>query len=97
MSERPSEASYLAECFWPDLREESVGEVAERIRQSAAELTRAGTGVALTGTILVPGDEVVFYLFDGDSVDVVREACERARVPFERVVESVSTLTGPET
>ncbi|HXZ56435.1 MAG TPA: hypothetical protein VEG40_02525 [Gaiellaceae bacterium] len=90
MSEHASPATYLAECFWPDLHETSVDEAAARIRESAAELTRAGTGVTLTGTILVPGDEVVFYLFDGDSADVVREACERARVPFERVVESVN-------
>jgi len=92
-----SEATYLAECFWPGLHAASVDEVAERIRESAAELTSAGTGVSLTGTILVPADEVVFYLFDGDSAEAVREACERARVPFERVVESMSTLTGPET
>jgi hypothetical protein len=85
----------MAECFWPDLREASVDEAAQRIRQSAAELSQAGTAVELTGTILVPGDEVVFYLFDGDSADVVREACERASVAFERVVESVRTTTEP--
>jgi hypothetical protein len=90
-----SVTTYMAECYWPDLREGSVGEAAERIRKSAAELTRTGAEVALAGTILVPGDEVVFYLFDGDSADVVREVCERARVPFERVVESETTLTEP--
>jgi hypothetical protein len=78
--------SYVAECFWPDLRQDVVDEAAERVRESAAALA----GVELTGTILMPEDEVVFFLFDGDSADAVREACERARVPFERVVESVS-------
>jgi hypothetical protein len=79
----------MAECFWPDVREEEVEQGAGRIRRSAAELSRAGAEVELTGIILVPGDEIVFYLFDGDSVEVVREACERAEIPFERVVESV--------
>ena len=81
--------SYVAECFWPDLRQDVVDEAAERVRQSVAGLA----GVELTGTILMPEDEVVFFLFDGDSADAVREACERAQVPFERVVESVSTST----
>jgi hypothetical protein len=78
----------MAECFWPDVREAAVQQAAERIRLSAAELRGAGTVVELTGTILVPGDEVVFYLFTG-SAEAVREACERAQIPFERIVESV--------
>jgi hypothetical protein len=83
--------SYVAECFWPDLHQDAVDELAERIRASAAELS----GVELTGTILMPSDEVVFFLFEGDSADVVRQACERASVVFERVVESVRTTTRP--
>ena len=82
----------MAECFWPDVREEWVEQTAERIRASAAELTRAGTQVELTETIFVPGDEVVFYIFNG-SAKAARAACERARVPFERLVESVRSTT----
>jgi hypothetical protein len=79
---------YLAECFWPDVRQELVELAAQRIRQSAAELTRSGAEVQLAEAILLPGDEVVFYLFNGDAASV-RAACERADVPFERVIESV--------
>jgi hypothetical protein len=79
---------YMAECFWPDVREASVEHAAQRIRQSAAELTRAGSDVELTSTILLPGDEVVFYLFNGPA-EAVREVCERAQVAFERVIEAV--------
>lgn len=81
---QPANPTYLAECFWPDVHADEVERGAERIRQTAAEL-----GVSLAGTILVPRDDVVFYLFDGGSADAVREACTRAGVPFERVVESV--------
>jgi hypothetical protein len=79
--------SYVAECFWPDLHQDVVDEAAERVRESVAGLA----GVELTGTILMPDDEVVFFLFDGGSAEAVREACERAQLPYERVVESVST------
>lgn len=91
MVERQTEATYIAECFWPDVHADEVQQGAERVTRSADELTSAGTAVTLTGTILVPGDEVVFYLFEGDSADVVREACARASVPVERVIESVHT------
>jgi hypothetical protein len=94
MARGPAETSYMAECFWPDVREAAVQQAAERIRLSTAQLTSAGTVVELTGTILVPGDEVVFYLFTG-SPEAVREACERARIPFERIVESVRSTPQP--
>jgi hypothetical protein len=83
----------MAECFWPDVREEAVVRAAARIQERAAELTDAGDEVQLTGSILVPDDEIVFYLFSG-SAAAVRETCTRAQVPFERVVESVWTMTG---
>jgi hypothetical protein len=94
MTRGPVETTYMAECFWPDVREAAVQQAAERIRLSAAELRSAGTVVELTGTILVPGDEVVFYLFTG-SAEAVREACERAQIAFERIVESVRSNPQP--
>jgi len=83
-----SELNYMAECFWPDVRLDTVEQATRRIRQSAADLVRAGNEVALTGAILVPGDDVVLYLFNG-SADTVRQACERAEINFERVVRAV--------
>ena len=80
--------THIAECFWPDLQEELVERAAKRIMTSTAELTRAGTTVNLTSTIVLPRDEVVLYLFNG-SGEAVRAACLRANVAFERVVEAV--------
>jgi hypothetical protein len=94
MARGPAETSYMAECFWPDVREAAVQQAAERLRLSTGELRSAGTVVELTGTILVPGDEVVFYLFTG-SAEAVREACEQAQIPFERIVESVHARLAP--
>jgi hypothetical protein len=79
----------MAECFWPDVHEEHVEQAAERARRSAEHLSAEGTPVRYTGSILVPEDEVVFYLFDGASEQAVREVCELAKLPFERIVESV--------
>jgi hypothetical protein len=79
----------VAECFWPDVQPALVERAAERLRRSTAELARGGAGVELTGTILLPVDEVVFYVFSGDSAASVGEACQRAQVAFERVVEAI--------
>jgi hypothetical protein len=84
-----SSATYLVECFWPDVRPEQVDEGCVRARASAATLSDEGRSVVFEGSILVPRDEVVFYLFEGVSADAVGEACRRAELPFARIVESI--------
>lgn len=88
-------STYLAECFWPDVSPAAVEEVAARVRRSARELTDGGTAVALRGSIVLLADEVVLYLFGGSSLEAVQDACARAGVPVERVVESVERFEAP--
>ena len=88
MNERPG-ASYVVECFWPDVHEQQVEQAAARARRGAEQLTSEGKPVAFTGSILIREDEVVLYLFDAVSAQAVREACDRAAIRFERVVDSV--------
>lgn len=57
-----------------------------RTRAAAAALRRQGRDLRFLWSILVPADETVFYLFDGDEADV-RTVSERAGVRFERVLE----------
>jgi hypothetical protein len=83
------ERSYVVECFWPDVHPWQVEQGAARVRETAGQLSSEGTRVLFAGSIFVPGDEVVFYLFDGVSAEAVGEACTRAAIPFERVVESI--------
>ena len=45
--------------------------------------------VARCAGLDVGKDEVVFYVFDSASGEAVREACELAAIPFERIVASV--------
>lgn len=78
-------ATFMVECLWPDVTEELAAEVGERARSVAVEVTREGSPVEYVGSILVPEDDVVFYLFESLSAEAVRAASERARIPFERV------------
>jgi hypothetical protein len=79
--------TFVVECFWPDVRHAQIDAAAARLRDTTAE----GDPVAFTGSIFIPGDEVVFYLFEGDSEDAVRDVCASAAIRFERVVESITS------
>jgi hypothetical protein len=87
MSREDRGKSYLVECYWPGVGEDALAAPVERAREVATELGRQGRKVDFLGSILVPVDETVFCLFDGAEADV-RTVCERAGIPFERVLES---------
>ena len=76
---------YLAECYWPGVREQTLADALARAEDAVAELRRRGRDVDLRGTILVGSDETVFCLFAGDEADV-RAAGELAGVTFERIL-----------
>lgn len=79
------ETEYLAECFWPGVRESDLGELDRRAVASVADLARAGEQVRYLGSLLMAEDEVVLCRFEG-SETAVRRAAERAAVPFERIL-----------
>jgi hypothetical protein len=80
--------TYLVECYWPRVTEEKAAAVADRARLAIAELASAGTVVNYLGSLLVPEDEVVFYLFEGSSAEAVRAVGRLAEIPYERVLLS---------
>jgi hypothetical protein len=80
---------YVVECYTPGIDRSAVESAGKRAAAAAAELRRAGVRIEYAGAYLVPGDEVVFHLFCSESPDVVRDASVRARVEFERVLESI--------
>jgi hypothetical protein len=81
------ESEYLAECFWPGVREAELRALDKRAHSSAATLSAGGRPVRYLGSLLMRKDEVVLCLFAG-SPEAVREAAELAEVPFDRIVES---------
>ncbi len=74
-------ASFVAECFWPDVDDADLDALDRRIREAAGGWQE----VRYLGSILLRDDEVVLCEFDGTD-DAVRAVAERARVPFERIV-----------
>ena len=87
---------YLAECYWPGVSADKLAAAFARAEQAAAELRGQGRPVHVLGSILVPADEVVFWLFDGQEADV-RAVSEKAGFPFERILESLRIGCGAQT
>jgi hypothetical protein len=79
--------SFVVECYWPGVGEAQLADAVERAQGAASELRIAGANVSLFGSILMPGDETVFLLFQGTEDDI-RATALRAGIAFERIVES---------
>ena len=75
----------------------AADEHAQRARDAAEELSRAGTPVRYLRSIFLPDDETCFYLYQADSADAVRTAALHAELPFARIVEAVTDPTGETT
>ena len=71
---------FTAKCYWP-----GIGE--DELRRALARTS--GSEAAFRGALALPGDELVLCLFDAMSRAAVKNACERAGWPCERVIESV--------
>ena len=86
------EGTFVAECFWPGVTELDLGALDRRAAASAEEASRAGEPVQYLGSILMRVDEVVLCSFEGGAA-AVRLVAERARIPFDRIVETVQIDT----
>ena len=85
----PEASSFVAECFWPGVREEDVAALDARITACLAG------GVRYRGSILIVEDEVVLCQFEGAPGEI-RDVARRARIPFERLLATtVPTSTDP--
>ena len=85
-----STREYLAECFWPGVTEADLNDIDTRARESAEASATKGWAVSYIGSLLLPGDEVLFCFFEGPSATAVEAVAKRAAIPFSRILESIS-------
>jgi hypothetical protein len=83
-------AEFLVELYVSSMDAETVERGTESARLAAEELSLEGSQVRYLRSIFVPEDETCFYLFEAASVERVREAAQRAALPFERIAEAVT-------
>lgn len=90
-SGRGEPTEYLAECFWPGVKEADLVGLDQRATAIAAEVSTGGDVVRYLGSLLMCEDEVVLCRFEG-SEQSVRRVAERAEIPFARIL---ATATSP--
>jgi hypothetical protein len=72
-----------------------AGQAAENdLIGAAAALRQEGQPISYLGRVALPGDEMVFYLFDADSQESIRELLRRVGVRPERIVDAEATTFG---
>jgi hypothetical protein len=85
----PAALSFMAECFWPGVTGQEVEQAGARSGRAAREASSAGDFTRYLGSILVPTDEIAFFLFEATSLEAASEVNRRAEIPFERILEVV--------
>jgi Protein of unknown function (DUF4242) len=82
--------TYLVERYWPGVTSEALAEALRRGRLVMEEMSAEGTRVRNISCTLIPGEEVVFSLYEGPSPASLRQLNERAGIPVSRIVEAVA-------
>jgi Protein of unknown function (DUF4242) len=82
--------TYLVERYWPGVTLEQLLEALERGQRVIEEMNQEGTRIHDMSCTLIPGEEVVFSVYDGPSAAAVRRLNERASIPVSRIVDAIA-------
>ena len=56
---------------------------------TTAQMSREGTPVRYLRSFFIPGEDKCYCLFEGPSPEAVREANDRAGLPYDRISEGL--------
>ncbi len=82
-------AKYLVERYLPGIQPDQLAAAAGNAKSTTSSMTEEGTPVRYLRSTFIPGEEKCYCLFEGPSADVVKEANDRAQLPYERIVEAM--------
>jgi hypothetical protein len=82
-------AVYMVERDLPGVKMEQLAAAQKRAIEAGKELTAQGKEVRYIRSTFVPGQNKCMCLFEAPNPENVREANERAQIPFTRIVEAV--------
>ena len=77
---------YMVERVLPGVKMDQLAEAQKRAIQAGKELTAEGKNVKYIRSMFVPTESRCMCLFEASDPELVREANERAQVPFTRIV-----------
>jgi len=80
---------YMVERDLPGVKMEQLAAAQKRAIEVGKELTAQGKEVRYIRSTFVPGQNKCLCLFEAPNPENVREANERAQIPFTRIVEAM--------
>lgn len=89
--------TYLVERYWPGVTSELLLEALNRDRRAREQMSDEGTFIRHVTSILIPGEEVVFSVYEGPSAAAVRQLNDRAGIRASRIVEVILVTQGRQT
>ncbi len=75
----------MVERHLPGFTEAELPAAASSAKRTTAQMTEEGTPIRYLRSTFVPSEEKCYCLYEGPSEDAVREAQERASLPYERI------------
>ena len=86
--------TYVAERYLPGITQEQLLDAARRAKLVTAQMTAEGTPVTYLHSTFLGGDQTCYCLFEGPSEHAVKQANDRAEIPYERIVPAVHVAAG---
>jgi hypothetical protein len=80
---------YLVEWYRPELTSQPLDETVAKLDASIVAIRAEGSAVRLLMALTARSDQVLYSVFAASSPDTVRQACERAGFPAERVTAGI--------
>jgi hypothetical protein len=80
---------YMVERDLPGIKMEQLAAAQKAAIEAGKELTAQGKEVRYIRSTFVPGQDKCMCLFEAPNPENVREANERAKIPFSRIVPAM--------
>ncbi len=87
-------AVYLVERDLPGATLEDLAAAQKRAIQAGIEMTGQGREVRYIRSTFIPGEHRCMCLFEAPNPEYVREANERAAIPFTRIIRAEDLTPG---
>jgi hypothetical protein len=85
---------WVAECFWPGVREDELRDLENRVVRAASALAGSGGPASYLGCLRITDDEVVLFLFEGP-ISSVQQVTQGTGLRAERILRCVPRLQPP--
>ncbi len=82
-------AVYMADRNLPGITMEQLGQAQQAAISASQQMTAEGTPVRYLRSMYVPEENHCMCLFEAESPAAVKEANDRAKIPYTRIVEAL--------